>query len=253
MSEQLLFSIVTPSFNSEKTIKKTIESVLNQSYPNYEYIIVDGGSKDNTVKIIESYIPLFGGKLRYVSEKDKGIYDAMNKGIDMARGEVVGIINSDDYYENDCLETVEKYYDPAKKYQVIYGALRFFDRKGEEIEISIIKHNYQKKMIFHPSMFVSTSIYRDLFKYSTEYQYSSDLEFRYKLALNDEISYMPVYRVLSNFAIGGGSYSTRAKLETNRIEYAYHYISCKKYLINALKFRFKILLSRIKLYNEDVI
>ena len=96
MSEQLLFSIVTPSFNSAKTIKKTIESVLNQSYKDYEYIIIDGGSKDDTVKIIESYIPLFAGKLRYVSEKDNGISDAFNKGIKNSSGEIIGIINSDD-------------------------------------------------------------------------------------------------------------------------------------------------------------
>lgn len=253
MSEQLLFSIVTPSFNSAKTIKKTIESVLNQSYKDYEYIIIDGGSKDDTVKIIESYIPLFAGKLRYVSEKDNGIYDAMNKGIDMARGDVVGIINSDDYYENDCLETVAKYYNPDKKYQVIYGALRFLDRKGEEIEISISKHNNQKKMIFHPSMFVSTSIYRDLFKYSTKYKYSSDLEFRYKLAQNNEIYYMPVYKVLSNYLIGGASYSIEAKLETNAIEYRYGFISRKKYLLNTFKYHVKSLMIKMKLLNENVL
>lgn len=251
MSEQLLFSIVTPSFNSEKTIKKTIESVLDQTYQNYEYIIIDGGSKDETVKIIESYIPLFAGKLRYISETDNGIYDAMNKGIEMATGDVVGIINSDDYYENDCLETVVNYYDPSKKYQVIYGALRFLDRKGEEIEVSISKHNNQKKMIFHPSMFVSSSIYRELFKYSTEYKYSSDLEFRYKLLLNDEICYSPVYKVLSNYMIGGGSYTTQAKLETNEIEYKYGFISKKKHLINAFKYKLKIMLIKMKLYSED--
>ncbi|MCR4648555.1 MAG: glycosyltransferase [Lachnospiraceae bacterium] len=250
MSEQLLFSIVTPSFNSEKTIKKTIESVLNQSYPNYEYIIVDGGSKDNTVKIIESYIPLFGGKLRYVSEKDKGIYDAMNKGIDMARGEIVGIINSDDYYENDCLETVVKHYDPNKKYQVIYGALRFLDQAGEEIEISISKHNNHKKMIFHPSMFVSRNIYLDLFMYNTKFKYSSDLEFRYKLAKNSEIQYVPVYQVLSNYMIGGASYSTEAKIETNEIEYKYHYISRMRFWINAIKFRIKYILIKLHIYDE---
>ena len=93
----MLFSIITVCFNSEKTIEQTIKSVLEQSFQNYEYIIVDGASKDCTVDIIRRYEPMFKGKLKWISEPDNGIYDAMNKGIGMARGELIGIINSDDY------------------------------------------------------------------------------------------------------------------------------------------------------------
>ena len=97
-------SIITPCLNSAKTIRQTIESVLNQTYHNIEYIIVDGASMDGTLEIIQEYEPQFQGRLHYVSEPDHGIYDAMNKGIRMSHGNVIGIINSDDYYEQDAVE-----------------------------------------------------------------------------------------------------------------------------------------------------
>ena len=87
-------SIITVCFNSEKTIEDTIKSVLKQSYKNYEYIIVDGKSTDNTLNIIKKYEGKFDGRLKYISEKDKGIYDAMNKGIKMSAGDIIGLINS---------------------------------------------------------------------------------------------------------------------------------------------------------------
>ena len=98
------FSIVTVCFNSEKTIKTTIESVLQQKYNDYEYIIVDGASKDSTMDIVKSYETKFEGRLRYISEPDKGIYDAFNKGIKMSKGKYVWIVNSDDYIEPNALE-----------------------------------------------------------------------------------------------------------------------------------------------------
>jgi glycosyltransferase involved in cell wall biosynthesis len=87
-------TIITVSFNSEATIKQTIDSVLAQDYPNVEYIVVDGASKDGTVDILKSY----GDRIKYISEKDKGIYDALNKGLKLATGDVVGTIGSDDFY-----------------------------------------------------------------------------------------------------------------------------------------------------------
>ena len=91
-------SIITVTFNSEKTLRYTIESVLNQNYDDIEYLIIDGASTDSTLDIIKCYEPKFEGKLHYISEPDKGIYDAMNKGILMATGNVVGFLNSDDLF-----------------------------------------------------------------------------------------------------------------------------------------------------------
>ncbi len=97
----MTISILIATYNSDKTLRDTIESVLRQSYRDFEYILIDGGSKDNTVDIIKEYEPQFEGRLKYISERDKGIYDAMNKGIRMATGDVVGILNSDDFYTSD--------------------------------------------------------------------------------------------------------------------------------------------------------
>lgn len=97
-------SIITACYNAEKTLNSTIESVLKQRYNNVEYIIVDGQSKDNTIKIIESYQDKFkekGFEYKWISEKDKGIYDAMNKGINLSTGDIVGILNADDKYSYD--------------------------------------------------------------------------------------------------------------------------------------------------------
>ena len=90
-------SVITVSFNSAKTLGDTMKSVLEQTYTDIEYIIVDGFSTDDTVELIRQYEPLFEGRLKWKTEKDSGIYDAMNKGIQMATGDVIGILNSDDY------------------------------------------------------------------------------------------------------------------------------------------------------------
>ncbi|MFP7655859.1 glycosyltransferase family 2 protein [Chryseobacterium proteolyticum] len=91
-------SIITVCWNSEKYLKTAIESILHQTYKNIEYIIVDGGSSDSTLDIIKSYEASFNGNMRWISENDNGIYDAMNKGVKMATGDVIGLLNSDDLY-----------------------------------------------------------------------------------------------------------------------------------------------------------
>lgn len=101
-------TVITASYNSEKTISDTIESILNQKYPNIEYLIIDGGSSDNTVAIIKQYENLFEGRLRYISEKDSGIYDAWNKGVRMAQGNWISFVGSDDImFENAFSDFIE--------------------------------------------------------------------------------------------------------------------------------------------------
>ena len=91
-------SIITATYNSEATLRDTMESILRQTWQGYEYIVVDGASTDGTLDIIKEYEPRFEGKMKYVSEPDRGIYDAMNKGFSMATGDIIGILNSDDFY-----------------------------------------------------------------------------------------------------------------------------------------------------------
>lgn len=96
--KKMKISIITATWNSEKTLEDTLRSVLSQSYPNYEHIIIDGGSKDGTIDLVKRYEPSYKGRLIWSSEPDNGIYDAMNKGLQKATGDIIGILNSDDFY-----------------------------------------------------------------------------------------------------------------------------------------------------------
>ena len=244
MDKTVLISVITPCFNSEKTISQTLESMLSQSYQNYEYILIDGGSTDNTIEIIKQYEPKFGGKLKYISEKDNGIYDAMNKGIKLAKGDMIGIVNSDDYYEKDSLKAVAEVYDSKVPYLILYGAVRYVNQNCEELKISIIHHrSIGEDMIYHPATFVSRSIYRDMFLYDLQYRYSSDLDFILKANENKDIVFKPIYQVLSNFREGGASNSKAAALEVWKVLYRHGVISKKKYHLSVMKENIKDILS----------
>jgi glycosyltransferase involved in cell wall biosynthesis len=156
----MLFTIITVCYNSEKTIERTIQSVLHQTCQNYEYIIVDGASTDGTMNIVRKYEPLFQGKLKCISEPDQGIYDAMNKGIHEADGKLIGIVNSDDYYEPDALEIIQRTYC-GEKYQVLYGLLRTV-QNGKEVMVYLKNHeNLERDMIAHPSCFITKATYEE--------------------------------------------------------------------------------------------
>ena len=119
-------SIITPAFNSASTLEDMLKSVLCQTYDDYELIIRDGGSTDNTQELICRYEPLFKGKLKFLSEPDKGLYDAINKGIRAAAGDVVGILNSDDFYtSNDVLEKVVHTLSSHPSIDAVYGDVHF--------------------------------------------------------------------------------------------------------------------------------
>ena len=123
MMRDIPVTVITPCYNSEKTIRRTIESVLNQTYSNIEYLIIDGASTDNTVSIAKEYEEAFQGRMKIVSEPDDGIYYAMNKGISMATGELIGIVNSDDYYEKEAVALMVENRTEAD-YQILYGFQR---------------------------------------------------------------------------------------------------------------------------------
>lgn len=221
----MLFSIITVCYNSEKTIERTIKSVLNQTNKDYEYIIIDGGSTDNTLNIVMQYESSFEGKLKYISEKDNGIYDAMNKGISMANGELIGLLNSDDYYELNALEIMQDKYntldDKDKKHLVMYGFQRIV-KDEKELAVELYSHeNLDKQMISHPTCFVSRDTYKDFGMFDTKYRSASDYDFMMRLYHKTDTVFVPIYKVITNFERGGMSASGVGQKETAMIRHEY--------------------------------
>lgn len=126
MDQLPLVSIITPSYNQGRFIRQTIESVLNQKYPNIEYIIVDGGSSDNTLEIIKEY----GENIKWISEKDNGQSDAINKGFSMASGEIIAWLNSDDIYLEDTIQKGVDFFKAHPDYGLVYGEGYLIDENG---------------------------------------------------------------------------------------------------------------------------
>lgn len=218
-------TIITPCLNSEATICQTIESVLHQTYTNIEYIIVDGKSTDKTLDIIYEYLPLFHGRLRFVSEKDKGIYNAMNKGIRLSTGLLIGIINSDDFYNCDAVENIVSHmteYD----YQVIYGYCNILN-KNRKIGIVKCRHeNLRDRMIPHPTCFVTRKAYQDFGMFLENLHIVSDYEFMIRLYESKKVIFTQVKKVIANFRTGGfGCNMKKIKLEDAWVKYHYKYIS----------------------------
>ncbi len=239
MAEKILVSIITVCYNSEKTIRDTIESVLGQTYTKIEYILIDGNSKDRTIEIIKSYESKFEEKgiaYKWISEPDKGIYDAMNKGIDVASGELIGIINSDDWYEINAIESILKNYDEA--IDVYHGYLRFIEDEREQMIRRTDSCQLEKGiMIEHPTRFLNKRVYEKNGKYSLDYKSSSDLD--YFLNFFKELKFKKVDLIISNFRVDGISNTIIGQLETLEILYKNKKISKKSYFISLIKLKIK--------------
>ena len=230
----MLFSIITVCFNSEKTIERTMKSVLNQSYGDYEYILVDGASTDRTLEIIHRYESLFQGRLKLISEPDQGIYDAMNKGIRASKGELIGIVNSDDYYEPDALDKIAKAYQ-GYDYTIIYGLVRSV-LDGKEVMVFSKNHEFlEKDMITHPSCFVTKKLYERFGTYSLKYPYSADYEFMLRIKKEKEVRFVEIYDIITNFSVGGVSNSVKGYRDTLRLLHEYHLIPDKRYYFQMAK------------------
>lgn len=216
----MLVSIVTVAYNSEATIKRTLESVYNQTYGEIEYIIVDGASTDHTMEIVKVYEEEFaqkGIRYRYVSEKDNGMYDAMNKGIRMATGELVGIINSDDWYEPQAVQCAVQHYQ-EKPYDLFYADLRIVSDKGSFIKKSKDGRIVTSRYWNHPTTFVPKKIY-EKYPYKTE-TIHDDWDFILRIRKNGAVVCVD-NTVLANFTRNGVSHekSLKKALERAKIKY----------------------------------
>ena len=202
-------SIITATYNSEATLKDTLESVLSQSFTNYEHIIVDGNSDDSTMNIVKQYEPKYNGKLKYISEKDKGIYDAMNKGIRMATGDVIGILNSDDIYASKyVLEKISDTFNRTKC-DGTYANILFKDEKTmtktKRVWISAsgkIENGWQPA---HPTLYLKKEVYEKIGMYNLEYPICADYDFMIKMLKDKSIKLTYINEVLVHMRIGGTS------------------------------------------------
>lgn len=224
-------SIITVTYNSEKTVEQTIKSVLSQTYRNFEYIIVDGSSNDRTVSIIKKNEES-DKRIKYISEPDNGIYDAMNKGIKMASGDFIALLNSDDYYEPDALENIVKNIPENFQNQmlVIYGMVRYIENETESMVLIKNHKGLPERMLMHPACFVSRDIYK-MYKYDTNYKSAADYDLFLKLYQNPKVIFIPIYKIITNFRLGGMSSSLVSYLESNDIRYKYGYLSKRQHLI----------------------
>ncbi len=179
----MTISIITASYNSKETIRDTIESVLRQTWHNFEYIIVDGGSEDGTMDIVKEYKKVFEGKLHYLSEPDYGVYDAMNKGLRMATGDVVGFLNSDDYYTtNDVLQTVAEAFEMGN-IDAVYGDVHYVSAtppyKRTRYYSSRLFSRFFMRFGFmpaHPSFYCRREIYDKYGNFDTSFRIAADFE-----------------------------------------------------------------------------
>lgn len=209
-------SIITVCKNSETTIRQTIESVLHQTYRNIEYIIIDGRSTDQTTEIIEEYRTVSEGRLQYISERDHGIYDAMNKGISLATGDIVGIINSDDWYEQNAIEKVAQYFKDTDA-EAVYGEIWLTDQNGERKY-----HTWHSTFPPHPSTFIKREIYQNHGVFDLQYRIASDRDLLLRFMI-EGVRFRHIDAILANFRETGISnvQSLECAKETYEIDLKY--------------------------------
>lgn len=202
-------SIITVSFNSAKTIADTIESVLSQDFPDIEYIIVDGNSSDDTVKIIRQYEHRIS---KWISEQDEGMYDAMNKGIAMATGDVIGILNSDDIYMNNHVISELMALMQEKNAQVVFADLILVDQNDNSKVLRYYDSGqfHPDKFRFgwmpaHPTVFVRRELYQAVGPFSTTYQIAADYEMLIRMLAIQRASYAYLPKPVVRMRSGGAS------------------------------------------------
>jgi len=195
-------SIITPTYNSEFYLSGVLECIKNQTYKNIEYIVIDGKSTDATLDILKSQGNIIN---KLISEKDNGISDAFNKGVKLATGEIIGIINSDDYYNTETVQQVVDFYiQNGKKSGIYYGDIRFFDDESSYINKADLSKIWKFMSLHHPSMFITADVYEKIGLYSEEYKYTMDAELIHR-ALKQNVEFFYIDKSLANFRLNGTS------------------------------------------------
>lgn len=229
-------TIITVTFNSGAYLEQTILNVINQNYPNLEYIIIDGQSTDNTIDIINKYKDYIS---YWVSEKDNGIYDAINKGILASSGDFIGIINSDDWYDLDVFHYISNVIN-IESPDIIHGVLRLWANENKIGLQGYTSEYLLDGMISHPTCFVRRTIYLEIGLYDTKFKIAADYDFMLNCYFNKSVKFSYQEKVFANFRLNGIS-NTNSKLrrkETNFLLFKYNIISRSKFFLNNLKLLF---------------
>lgn len=240
-------SIITATYNSASTIKDTLESVNNQTYDDIEHIIVDGASKDNTMELVERY----GKRVKtIISEPDKGIYDGMNKGIKAATGDIVGILNSDDFFtSSDVISTVANAFK-ERDIDALYGDVHFVNPDNIEQIVRYYSSAIFKPSLFkfgfmpaHPSFYMRKSCYNKYGLYSLDYKIASDYDLLIRYLYKEKINYKYLKKDFVTMRTGGVStenLNSRITLNKEIVK------ACRKYgiytnmFLLSLKYLYKV-------------
>lgn len=218
------FSLITVTFNSSSTLRDTIQSVASQTYQDIEYIIVDGKSKDSTLEIIREYEPRFDGKMRWVSEPDRGLYDAMNKGFRMATGNVIGIINSDDLLsEPTAVEKIVKTFEINKEADAVYADLYYVAQNDTS---KIVRHwvsGKQRPFRYgwhpaHPTFYVKREVYQKYGLFDLEFKFAADFELMLRLIDKYHIKLAYLSEPLVRMRLGGTTSKNLTNIKKGNIE-----------------------------------
>ena len=274
-NKNLKISVITATFNSGKTIEDTLKSVLNQKYADVEHVIKDGGSKDDTVAICQSYKEKFyrleAGSpdkpfksMILISDKDKGIYDAMNQGVQAATGDVIGILNSDDFFTSvDVLERVAKEFADDPSLEAVYGDIHFVSADATLANPGKCTRYYSSAvfrpwllsfgfMPAHPSFYVRREVYEKYGLYDLDYRTSSDFEWMVRLFAKEHIRAKYIKKDFVTMREGGESTAgIEAKNKVNRDivaslkKHGIFTLDCFKYVRYAWKAS-EMLVSKIK-------
>lgn len=203
-------SIITATYNSGATLRDTLESILIQSYPDYEILIIDGGSKDNTKEIVDEYVPKFQGRLKWSTGKDKGLYDAMNKGINRASGDIIGILNSDDFYaDSNILGTIA---NGCENVEAVYGDLDFVDEKNTDKVVRQWRGSQHTAGAFlkgwhpaHPTFYARRECYERLGGFDISFDVSADFELMLRFIEKGQLSNRYIPKTFVKMRMGGES------------------------------------------------
>jgi glycosyltransferase involved in cell wall biosynthesis len=243
-----MLTIITVCYNSKKVIKQTLDSVLNQTFNNFEYVIIDGNSTDGTRDILNGYASKFAKKkihFKFISENDNGIYEAMNKGVQLSQTKYITFLNSDDYLHYEFVQNMNDYL--LKNFDFVYSSIYFIrNKKVKVFTPDIIDSNFKfNKMPFtHPGLVVKKEIFDEIGYFNPNLKYAADLNWIFKMLEKKSFTSILNPNPLIYFTIGGSGNSLKSLNESFHIYRKYNSLFfVSKYYFKTLLMLF---LSKIK-------